>query len=240
MPYVPSKKTDGKSTDRDVLDAAVEVLAKESAGKITTNLSLINVYESAFSNIAQGLRRLVDGHYPGGQHSKFNTCCNITACHIYEVGKRYGYEGAYLGELNYAITRFIQRVPQIAVERGVWKDELRYWVYAATVEALTYAAYETLEFGIGVSGVFEDIKDEYKRRVNHAYEAAQILKSGDCYDTPYYTRLVEVVDEDGNLVGHQEIMLKRSEATLKQDLLDGQFVLRRKPKKPAWEESWDG
>ena len=38
--------------------------------------------------------------------------------------------------------------------------------------------------------MFEDIKDEYKRRVNSAYEAAQILKSGDCYDyVPFRTQL---------------------------------------------------
>ncbi len=46
------------------------------------------------------------------------------------------------------------------------------WVYAAFVGAL------------------EDVKDEYKRRANTAYEAAQIRKSEDCYDTPYHTELV--------------------------------------------------
>jgi hypothetical protein len=220
MPYVPSEKTTPPAEDRKILDATVEVLSRESAGKITNNLSLITVYKSVFYDIAKGLQNLVSG--------RRSDCAQTTACHIYEVGEKYGYEGAYLGELNYTITRFIQRVPQIMVESGTWKDELRYWLYAATVEALTHAAYETRNLSIGVSGVFEDIKDEYKRRVNVAYEAAQILKSGDCYDTPYYTRLVEVVDEDGNHVGHQEVMLKRSEATLRQDVLDGQFVLRRR------------
>ncbi len=60
-----------------------------------------------------------------------------------------------------------------------------------------------------------------------AYEAAQIVKSGDCYDTPYYSRLVEVVDEEGNFVGHQHVMLKRDESTLNKDVLDGQLVLRK-------------
>jgi len=238
MPYVPSKKTDGKSTDRERLDAIVNILANESAEKITTNLSLIKIYDLVFRQITEGLRCIVNRENcmrgeESFEYSKLFACCKLTASSIYDVGKKYDYEGAYLGELNYAMTRFIQRVPQIMVERGIWKDELRYWVYAATVEALTCTAYYTRTLGIGVSGVFEDIKDEYKRRVNPAYEAAQIIKSGDCYDTPYYTRLVEVVDEDGNLVGHQEVMLKRSEATLKQDLLDGCFVLTRKPQKPA-------
>ena len=61
-----------------------------------------------------------------------------------------------------------------------------------------------------------------------SYEAAQILKSGDCYNTPYYTRLIEIVDENGNLIGHQEVMLKRSEATVGQDLLDWQIVVRKR------------
>lgn len=238
MPYVPSKKTNGKSTDRERLDEIINILANESAEKITTNLSLIKVYILVFRQITDGLRCIMnEENYMNGEYSTeyagLFACCKLTASSIYDVGEKYGYEGAYLGELNYAITRFIQRVPQIMVEKGVWKDEFRYWLYAATVETLTCTAYYTRGLGIGVSGVFEDIKDEYKRRVNPAYEAEQILKSGDCYDTPYYTRLVEVVDEDGNLVGHQEVMLKRSEATLNKDLLDGCFILQRKPQKPS-------
>ena len=68
--------------------------------------------------------------------------------------------------------------------------------------------------GIGIGGVFEDVKDEYKRRVNTAYEAAQIVKNGDCYDTPYYTKLIEVIDSDGHHVGYQEVMVKRSHFTV--------------------------
>jgi len=225
MPYIPSEKTVPPAEDRKILDTEVNLLAKESTERITNNLSLIAIYRSVFLEIAKTLKCLVDDNYV---YTDTEDYTRIVAYRIYEIGDKYGYEGAYLGELNYFITRFIQRVPQIMVESGQWKDELRYWLYAATVEALTCAAYETRYLEIGVSGVFEDIKDEYKRRVNPAYEAAQIIKSGDCYDTPYYTRLVEVVDESGDLVGHQEIMLKRSKATLKQDLLDGQFVLRRR------------
>ena len=133
-----------------------------------------------------------------------------------------------MGELNYAMTRFVQRVPQIKVANNSWTQELRYWLYARTVSALIYASRHTEDLDLGIDGVFEDIKDEYKRRVNTSYEAAQILKSGDCYDTPYYTRLVEVVDEDGNLIGHMEVMLKRGDETLTKDMLDGVFVLKKK------------
>ena len=112
---------------------------------------------------------------------------------ICEVSIPYGYDGAFLGELNYSVTRLIQRIPQLMVDKKVFKSALRYWIYA------------------GIAGVLLDIKDEYKRRVNTAYEAAQIVKSGDCYDTPYYTKLVEVVDKTGKVVGHQEIMIKRED-----------------------------
>jgi len=226
MPYVPSKKTDGKSTDREILDSAVESLAKVAASKITNNLSLIEVYKSIFVKVAQELRSAmqVAGVRSGSEEADL-------AQAILEVGAKYGYEGAYLGELNYSFTRFIQRVPQIKVKNGDWTQELRYWLYAATVEALTYTAYEASKLGTGMSGVFEDIKDEYKRRVNTAYEAAQIVKSGDCYDGPYYTRLVEVVDESGAHVGYQEVMLKRDNTTLDKDILEGRVVLKKVSKK---------
>lgn len=222
MPYVPSKKTDGKSTDREILDAAVENLSNEVVVRISNNLSLVSVYKSVFIEVVKSLHALIRG-VDADKHIETEL-----ARAVYDVGAKYGYEGAYLGELNYSITRFIQRVPQLKVQNGAWAQELRYWLYAATVESLTYASYETRDLGIGVSGVFEDIKDEYKRRVNTAYEAEQILKSGDCYDTPYYTRLVEVVDEAGMLVGHQEIMLKRNDATLDQDILNFRVVVRKK------------
>lgn len=62
--------------------------------------------------------------------------------------------------------------------------------------------------GNGLTGVFEDVKDEYKRRVNTAYEAAQILKSGDCYElAPYRTQLV--ADTVDGVAGWQEVMLPR-------------------------------
>ena len=225
MPYVPSKKTDGKSTDRKVLDLAVEAAAKEAAGKITNNFSLISVYKGIFLYVARELDFLLDKDKDDEKGFGADTAL---AKAIYETGEKYGYEGAFLGELNYSITRFIQRVPQIKVERGDWKEELRYWVYAATIEAITGAAYETRELGLGISGVFEDIKDEYKRRMNTAYEAEQIIKSGDCYDGSYYTRLAEVVDEDGKHIGYQEVMLERSDETLHKDVLDQRVVLKKK------------
>lgn len=228
MPYVPSKKTDGKSQDRNIIDAAVEAWAQAAVLRIGKNFSLIREYSRSFMKVAKKLKDYSrrggvaagDGVVAGGDPE------TGVAAAIYGLGEGYGYEGAFLGELNYAITRFIQRVPQIKVQQGEWKDEIRYWLYAATVEALTLAADKTKDFEIGVGGVFVDIKDEYKRRVNTAYEAAQIVKSGDCYDTPYYTRLIEIRNTRGELIGYQEIMLKRGEKTVNEDVLSGHFLLK--------------
>jgi len=228
MPYVPSKKTDGKSEDREVLGQAVEYVAKEASILITNNLSLIGVYRSVFA----GICRILSGLARGATVDQYvPTHVILLAEAIFYVAKKYNYEGAFLGELNYAVTRFIQRVPQIKVAREDWKesDELRYWLYACTVEALAGTATAQQDSCLGIGGVFEDIKDEYKRRVNTAYEAAQIKKSGDCYDTPYYTRLVEVRDEDSDAVlAYMEQMCKRAPETLDKDILDWHIVVRRK------------
>jgi hypothetical protein len=203
MPYVPSKKTKPSATDREILDAALEPVAQEIAAHVRENFDVIEEYKRVFCAIADTLSQR--------RNSQADNAATKLAHVIYDVGAAYKYEGAFLGELNYTITRLIQRVPQIMVKSGKWKDELRYWLYAATVEALIYTSIETRDRGVGVSGVFEDIKDEYKVRVNRAYEDVQIAKSGDCYDTPYYGRILSGVDEDnGEHVGYFELRLDRS------------------------------
>lgn len=229
MPYVPSKKTDGKSTDREIIDAALAPLVESVAAEITNNFSLRPIYERIFVQTATALRYLNNLTCEEIQNAfAFEPAAITFAKAIYDTGAKYGYEGAYLGEFNYALTRFIQMVPQAKVARGDWKDELRYWLYAETVTALKHAEDQTEGLGIGVDGVFRDIKDEYKWEVNRSYEIAQIIKSGHCYTTPYYNRVVEVVDEAGSHIGHIEVMLKRSEATLNIDELPLQLVLKKK------------
>ncbi|MDP3726374.1 MAG: hypothetical protein Q8R36_04220 [bacterium] len=224
MPYVPSEKTNPPAQDRKILDSVIEQVAQQSAAKISYNFFLIAEYKYVFIEIAMALRELCSQGTTVGR-----SLPQFLAQTIFDVGRQYEYQGAFLGELNYAITRFIQRVPQIKVALGDWKesDELRYWLYAATIEALTYAHAETIDWGIGVSGVFEDIKDEYKWKVNRSYEAAQIVKSGDCYDTPYYTRLVRVEDEERNHIGYLDILLKRSKETLNVDVLPLRLVVKK-------------
>lgn len=126
---------------------------------------------------------------------------------IAEVSARHGYEGAFAGELNYSLTRLLQEIPRELITAKQLKEELRYWIQPT------------------MYGVLVDVALEHKLRVNQSYEAAQIVKSGDCYDTPYYTRLVEVVKSDGTHVGYQHIMLKRSDDTLNIDVLPTKIVV---------------
>lgn len=125
---------------------------------------------------------------------------------IATVAARHGYEGAFAGELNYSLTRLLQEIPRELIKKGIITEEIRYWI-----QPLMY-------------GVLLDVALEHKRRVNVAYEAEQIVKSGDCYDTPFYSRLIEVVDKNGKHVGYQEVMLKRSDDTLNKDII-GKMIL---------------
>jgi len=125
---------------------------------------------------------------------------------IAKVSARHGYEGAFAGELNYVITRLLQEIPRELVRSNQINEELRYWI-----QPLMY-------------GVLLDVALEHKRRVNVSYEAAQIVKSGDCYDTPYYTKLIEIVDPNYKHVGYQEVMVKRSEDTLNMDVIGNSTI----------------
>src|SRR5690242_4834149 len=78
---------------------------------------------------------------------------------IAKVAANYEYDGAFLGELNYSLTRLIQHLPRSLQESKGFKDETRYWLQA------------------GLFGVLVDVMLEYKIRVNQAYEIAQIEKS---------------------------------------------------------------
>lgn len=209
MPYVPSIKTDGKSQDRILIDEKVKELSKVVASRIYTNRDILLAYVKVFTDVGTSLL-----DYEQGLKIKSTTPeDNLATTIYYKVAEKYHYEGAFLGELNYAITRLIQEVPKRLVEQGKQKSELRYFIYAYTVEALTRAQYHfnMLSQMNGIGGVFVDIKDEYKRRVNTSYEVAQIIKSGDCYDTPYLTQPAEVVDQNGKVVGHIEVMIKRAD-----------------------------
>ena len=187
MPYIPPQ-------NRPPIDAAVEALAARIADELAAARATVAVSESyrrAFLAIADGLAALESGRAAAAGPER------AVASAIFEAAKAYHQPGGWLGELNYSVTRLIQGVPYAMYKRGVWKEALRYWLYAETVGALTRTAYDLHARGgndwvlNGLAGVFEDVKDEYKRRVNTAYEAAQIRESGDCYElSPFRTQLV--------------------------------------------------
>jgi len=199
MPYI-------SADERPAIDKRVEVLAKELAAKLRlkngeTDLSVC--YREAFDALGKAVRSL-----EAGRAVKAGGAAERLAAEIFSKNAKE--PTAWLGRLNYALTRLIQKVPKEMVAAGSWKDEFRYWVYATTVGALERAALAADRAGgrasDGLVGVFVDVKDEYKRRVNSAYEAVQITKSGDCYTTPYRTELTEVRDSRGKLTGYQEVM----------------------------------
>lgn len=144
---------------------------------------------------------------PAIDRSVLEPVAKVAADKIAEVAAQYKYDGAFAGELNYFLTRVLNHLPRSLMAICGFKEEIRYWI-----QPVMY-------------GVLIDVALEHKRRVNVSYEAAQIIKSGDCYDTPYYTRLVEVVDKAGKHIGYQEVMLKRDESTLFADKLAGKIVL---------------
>jgi hypothetical protein len=221
MPYVPSHKTEPSAEDRALLDPKIDAVADLAVGLITTNASVTGVYKRIFLDLSSDLTALLSGT----QIQNYDNPVGDLAQTIVSLREHHDYDGAELGELNYSITRFIQRVPQIMVERGRWKSELRYWLYGRTVSALLLTVSALCTIGNELCGIFEDVKDEYKWRVNRAYEAAQIVKSGDCYDTPYYSRLMEVLDGEGRHIGYMDVYLKRREDTVNLDVLPLKLVL---------------
>ena len=209
MPYVAVD-------DRKILDPLVDSLAQEIADELpkqNNDAKLSTLYKGRFIELSLAIKDLING-----KKIKGNINIQKLAQAIYDLDRRYNYSAAFNGELNYSITRLIQLVPKKLVEKGIWKEEFRYWIYSQTAGALTRTAMEMDKLGSkrlskdedwlydGLSGVFEDIKDEYKRRVNTAYEAVQIKKSGDCYDTPYHTDVIDIKDTSGNVIGWQETM----------------------------------
>ncbi len=209
MPYIPPQ-------NRPPIDQAVDRLAARIAGQVSRSAETVEVssrYRKSMLAIAHALRALQQGKAVGSSDEEF------VASAVFEASKGYNQTGGWLGELNYAVTILIQAVPFKLYTAGTWEESLRYWLYAETVGALTRTAYDIHNafdddfVGNGLAGVFEDIKDEYKRRVNTAYEAAQIRKSGDCYDrSPYRTQLVET--EVAGVKGYCEVQLPRQEPSL--------------------------
>ncbi len=202
MPYI-------SAGERPAIDRKVEALAAEissslaGSGNKDTEVSVL--YRNAFLEVARAIVKLEGGSAPEGA-----TRAGELAAEVFG-GAAQAERGAWLGRLNYALTRLIQSVPEKMVEKGAWREGFRYWVYAMTVGALERSAMEThsAEGGWptdGLVGVLVDVKDEYKRRVNSAYEMVQVRKAGDCYTTRYRTEVAEFRDPSGKVSGFVEVM----------------------------------
>ena len=86
---------------------------------------------------------------------------------IVEESKKYDYDAAFAGLLNYSCTRLALKV--IKIHFG----KIRYWIIAT------------------VTGVFKDVSDEFYRRLGSPYEDKQIEKSG---DVDLYKEFSEEID----------------------------------------------
>ena len=91
MPYVPSRKTD--MDDREVIDLAVAKVARYAASKITNNLSLIRIYRKIFLDLVYDLSSFLKDMRPLAESGEVKKLAQA----IYEVSKKYEYEGATNG-----------------------------------------------------------------------------------------------------------------------------------------------
>jgi hypothetical protein len=185
MPYV-------KRSHREVLDPFVEKASDEiaeTAASLRYPQEVGQLYYLKFLDLVRSLHDLA--LTKGEQRSTHANSIQHLAEAIFNAGKEDG--GFWAGDLNYAITRLIQVVPRKLVQRGKWEKEFRYWTYAVTAGALERSALSVNEMfsknsaeddwiNTVLVGVFLDIKDEYKRRVNVPYEVEQTVANGDCYD----------------------------------------------------------
>jgi len=200
-------------------------VVKRIVKDIEEPMDIFEKFQTAMQQVCVIIRACEDGY---GINIKY--AYHALGRTIYDVARKYNYKGAWFGGLNYATTRIIQEIPKALVKNGLMKEELRYWYHAEVVGylgALTHhfqSIQNTNWIDQGFAGVFEDVAQEYKRRVNTAYEAAQILKSGDCYDTPYYSRLVNVENYRGEVIGHIEVMFERAKKTLGKDIVGTMFL----------------
>ncbi len=211
-----------EKTERDGLDPYINGLAEDIAkdlsgkpnkqGKRTAQQEedVSGLYKQAILQVADTIIEI-----EGGKSVSAETPAQKLGQQILEAAKKSSDGLGWFGGFNYSITRLIQAVPHIMVVNLEWQAEFRYFLYALTAGAIEQSAIEirtrqvpaNLEWVVnGLVGTLFDVKDEYKRRVNISYEAIQIKKSGDCYDVPFRTEVVEVKDPDGNK-GYQEIMM---------------------------------
>ena len=93
---------------------------------------------------------------PSQDRVRLDPLVDALAKEIKDIAAGYNYDGAFAGELNYAVTTLGLKV----------LPARRYWAQAL------------------LSGVFHNIADEFYWRYMRPYENEQIIKNGDCYPNP--------------------------------------------------------
>lgn len=94
-------------------------------------------------------------YIPKEERAKLDPLIDDLAEKIVAQAKECGHEASYAGILNYTCTRLAMQV--IKLQFG----KIRYWIIATTV------------------GTFQNIADEFYRRIASPYEDKQIKKNGD-------------------------------------------------------------
>jgi hypothetical protein len=202
MPYVPGLKTmarewlkyDGNTNPTEA-ELATAVEALKGEVLLLGREAVVTKYETIFPR-----DKIAD------DREILDVLAQATAKGIAEVAAKYKYKGAHAGELNYTLTRILNHLPRELMKTGEMKSELRYY------------------FNAIIYGVLLDVALEHKTRVNKAYEIAQIKKSGDCYDGPYYNRVMDVMTKDGKTIGSIMVNMARSDETLNIDVLPNKLV----------------
>ena len=100
---------------------------------------------------------------------QFDPIIDTLANEIVREAKGYNYDGAFAGLINYTCTRLTLKVIRLLF------GKIRYWIIATVV------------------GTFDNIADEFYRRVGLPYEDKQITKSG---DVDLYKEFTEEIKED--------------------------------------------
>lgn len=99
-----------------------------------------------------------------GNRELLDPVINELADRISQIHQAYGYDGAFLGLMNYTVTRLFCKIVLDNFDRP------RYWMSPA------------------IRGTCQDIGDELYRRVFVPYEDVQITKNG---DVPEYLELLK-------------------------------------------------
>lgn len=185
MPYIEQK-------DRAELDPLIENAVEEICDRFQHDKELIKSIVEALITMAGAIKAHFD-HQHINLHNTYQTLA-LKIVNGIDNNDPYDIRMRWAGWLNYSVSRILVLLPKRLVATGYFKKEFAYWIYACMVGALGEATNIVTDISGQddirgcLVGVFTDIKDEYKWRVNRAYERVKIAENGDVFlDAPYYT-----------------------------------------------------